>query len=325
MKTIPLQYQILKAVSPNYFLMVNQWGGGAIPQQLGKLASKDKITNEDIDDGTISTSKIDGLSSRLTSVDGEIATIEGNVTNIKDDITKNKEAADKNFTSLEEKLKNVKGVIRFKQSSVSSAFNGSTELYRTDLANGKDEPQVGNLAIFPDSKSLVLYIATITAINGGESFTIDDVEYLKDTWQFYGEWVGGTHASYPEVYTFEGSTYLCIVSDTTNPPHVAEEQPEWKIITEKPATPSYNDLPDKPEIPHPTYYKMNGDEVTDMGNDQMYPISIANLVPTSPVPEIGDVVVFSTKEATYIGTVTQKQTAGLMVTAKIRTGNGQEP
>lgn len=181
------------------------------------------------------------------------------------------------------------------------------------------------MAIFPDSKSLVLYIATITAINGGESFTVDDVEYLKDTWQFYGEWVGGTHASYPEVYTFEGSTYLCIVSDTTNPPHITEEQPEWKIIAEKPATPSYNDLPDKPEIPHPTYYKMNGDEVTDMGNDQIYPISIANLIPTSPVPEIGDVVVFGTKEATYIGTVTQKQTAGLMVTAKIRTGNGQEP
>lgn len=288
------------------------------------LAKKDKVTDTEIDDEAVAQSKIAGLSAKLTSVDSEITTIKENINTAKEDITKNKEDTDKNFISLEEKLKNVKGVIRFKQSSVSSAFNGSTELYRTDLANDKDEPQVGNLAIFPDSKSLVLYIATITSINGGESFTVDDVEYLKDTWQFYGEWVGGTHASYPEVYTFKGSTYLCIVSDTTNPPHIAEEQPEWKIIAEKPATPSYNDLQDKPEIPHPTYYKMNGDEVADMGNDRMYPISIANLVPTSPVPEIGDVVVFSTKEATYIGTVTQKQTAGLMVTAKIRTGNGQE-
>lgn len=256
---------------------------------IKELAKKDKITDVDIDDGTISTSKISEL--------------------------------DNKFNTLEEKLKNVKGVIRFKQSSVSSAFNGSTELYRTDLANDKDEPQVGNLAIFPDSKSLVLYIATITAVNGGESFTVDDVEYLKDTWQFYGKWVGGTHASYPEVYTFEGSTYLCIVSDTTNPPHITEEQPEWKIIAEKPATPSYNDLPDKPEIPRPTFFKVTGNAMSDTGGiGSTYLVSNDNVTPADWTLKKDDVIIFYTDLAYYIGKVTQANGNGATVEVEQRLG-----
>ena len=255
------------------------------------LAKKDKVTDVDIDDGTISTSKINELDSK--------------------------------FTSIEDKLKNVKGIIRFKQSDVSSALAKSTTLLKTDLASEEDEPQVGNLAIFPDSKSLVIYIATITEVNG-DSVTVSDPEYLKDTWVMSGEWIGGTHASYPEVYTYQGSTYLCIVSDTIKAPSKAEDK-DWKIIAEKPAIPSYNDLPDKPEIPHPTYYKITGDPVSDMGNNKDYLISAANLVPTSPAPYINDVVVFYTNEATYIGIVKQKQNdTALIVTAKIRTGNGQE-
>ena len=263
-------------------------GGGQIPQQLGKLASKDKITDEDIDDEAISTSKINEL--------------------------------DTKFKSLEDKLKNVKGIIRFKRSDVSSAFNGSTELYKTDLANESDEPQVGNLAIFPDNKSLILYIATITAINGGDSFTINDVEYLKDTWVMSGEWIGGVHASYPEVYTYQGSTYLCIVSDTTKTPS-KEEDKDWKIIAEKPEIPSFNDLKDKPEIPRPTFFKVTGDAMKDTGGiGYTYLVSNDNISPADQTMQKDDVIIFYTDLAYYIGKVTQANGNGATVQVEQRLG-----
>lgn len=299
---------------------------------IKSLAKQDKIDNTDIDDESIDQSKITGLTAKFTSVDGEITDIKkdvndarGNITKnetaittIKKNITDNKEDADKKFTTLDEKLKNVKGVIRFKRSDVSSALAASTELYKTDLANEEDEPQVGNLAIFPDSKSLVLYIATITEVNG-DSYTISDPEYLKDTWVMSGEWVGGTHASYPEIYTFEGSTYLCIVSDTTNPPHVTEEQPEWKIIAKKPATPSYNDLPDKPAIPRPIFFKITGDPMEDTGGTgSTYLVSNDNVTPTDWTMAKDDIVIFYTSLAYYVGKVTGTNGNGATVQVEQR-------
>ena len=47
------------------------------------------------------------------------------------------------------------------------------------------------------------------------------------------------------------------------------------------------------------------DKVTDDVIEDI--VSVSNLVPLSPAPQIGDVVVFNTQEATYIGTVKQKQ------------------
>lgn len=278
----PITILTLEDNKSELFLDGQPMGGvGQIPQQLGKLASKDKITDEDIDDGTISTSKIKEL--------------------------------DTKFKSLEDKLKNVKGIIRFKRSDVSSAFNGSTELYKTDLADESDEPQVGNLAIFPDSKSLVLYIATITAINGGDSFTINDVEYLKDTWVMSGEWIGGVHTSYPEVYTYQGSTYLCIVSDTTKTPS-KEEDKDWKIIAEKPETPSFNDLKDKPEIPRPTFFKVTGDAMKDTGGiGYTYLVSNDKISPADQTMQKDDVIIFYTDLAYYIGKVTQTNGNGATV------------
>lgn len=217
-----------------------------------------------------------------------------------------------------DKVQNSESVTRFKQSSVSSAFSGSnTSLFKSDLAENQKEPLVGNLAIFPDDHSRVLYLGTISEVEE-DTYTVSDIEYLKDTWIMSGEWVAGP-AGYPEVYTKDGSSYLCLVSDTTNAPS-DELVKEWACIAKKP---SFNDLPDKPEIPHPTYYKMNGDVLNDTGNEQEYIVSVTNLTPATPVPVIGDVVVFPTSNSTYIGTVTQKQNeSALIVTAKIALGNG---
>ena len=236
------------------------------------LAKKDKVTDTEIDDNAISTSKI----------------------------------------------KNVRGIIRFKQSEVSSALAKSTELYKTDLANEEDEPQVGNLAVFPDSKSLVLYIATITEVNG-DSYTISDPEYLKDTWVMSGEWIVGP-ASYPEVYTYQGSTYLCLVSDTNTPPS-KDASTEWKIIAEKPAAPSYNDLTDKPEIPRPTFFKVTGAAMQDTGGiGTTYLVSNENVSPTDWTLKADDVIIFYTNLAYYIGKVTQTNGNGATVQVEQRLG-----
>ncbi len=262
--------------------------GAVTLEALGikELAKKDKVTDAEIDNEAISTSKIKDL--------------------------------DNKFTTLDEKLKNVKGVIRFKQSEVSSALAQSTELYKTDLANETDEPQVGNLAIFPDSKSLVLYIATITEVNG-DSYTISDPEYLKDTWVMSGEWAAGP-ASYPEVYTYQGSTYLCLVSDTNVAPS-KDATKEWRVIAEKPATPSYNDLSDKPEIPRPTFFKVTGDAMKDTGGiGQTYLVSNDNISPADWTLKTDDVIIFYTDLAYYIGKVTQTNGNGATVQVEQRLG-----
>ena len=253
---------------------------------IKELAKKDKVTDAEVDDGAISTSKIKNLDSKITSI--------------------------------EDKLKNVKGIIRFKQSDVSSALTKSTTLLKTDLANEEDEPQVGNLAIFPDSKSLVIYIATITEVNG-DSVTVSDPEYLKDTWVMSGEWIVGP-ASYPEVYTYQGSTYLCLVSDTNTPPS-KDASTEWKIIAEKPATPSYNDLPDKPDIPRPTFFKVTGDAMKDTGGvGTTYLVSNGNISPADWALKIDDVIIFYTDLAYYIGKVTQTNGNGATVIVDQRLG-----
>lgn len=251
-----------------------------------ELAKKDKVTDAEIDDETISTSKIKDLNNKITSI--------------------------------EDKLKNVKGIIRFKQSDVSSALAKSTTLLKTDLANEEDEPQIGNLAIFPDSKSLVIYIATITEVNG-DSVTVSDPEYLKDTWVMSGEWIVGP-ASYPEVYTYQGSTYLCLVSDTNTPPS-KDASTEWKIIAEKPATPSYNDLPDRPEIPRPTFFKVTGNAMSDTGRiGSTYLVSNDNVSPADWALKKDDVIIFYTDLAYYIGKVTQTNGNGATVEVEQRLG-----
>lgn len=304
---------------------------------IKSLAKQDKIDNTDIDDETVAQVKITGLTAKFGSVDSEITSIKGSITSVnreitdiksdvsdaKGNITKNETAiannkadANKKFTALDEKLKNVKGIIRFKQSDVSSALAQSTTLLKSDLANEEDEPQVGNLAIFPDSKSLVLYIATITEVNG-DSVTVSDPEYLRDTWVMSGEWVAGP-ASYPEVYTYQGSTYLCIVSDTNTTPSKAAES-EWKVIAEKPATPTYKDLPDKPNIPRPTFFKITGDAMEDTGGaGTTYLVSNDNVSPAGWTMAKDDTVIFYTSLAYYIGKVTETGGSGATVTVEQR-------
>ena len=121
-----------------------------------------------------------------------------------------------------------KGIYRFSESSVSSSFSGTPELYKEDLI-GKEEPTVGALAIFPDNKSLVLYIGVITAVNG-ESYTVSQIEYLKDSWQVSGNWISGVIANYPEVYKYQGNSWLCLGKDITTAP---QEGKNWYAFVDK--------------------------------------------------------------------------------------------
>lgn len=74
-------------------------------------------------------------------------------------------------------------------------------------------------------------------------------------------------------------------------------------------------------IPRPTYYKLQGDLMTDTGGvDTDYTVAISNLTPQSPTPIIGDVVIFSTSDNVYIGTVKEKQELAVLVTAKLKIG-----
>ena len=72
-------------------------------------------------------------------------------------------------------------------------------------------------------------------------------------------------------------------------------------------------------ISHPTYYKLDGDLMQDMGGvDTDYLLAISNLTPQSPAPVVDDVVVFRTSDHVYIGKVKEAQSAGITVTAKIQ-------
>ena len=67
----------------------------------------------------------------------------------------------------------------------------------------------------------------------------------------------------------------------------------------------------------PLYYKNGGSESSDVGINS-YPISLQNLYPKSPTPIVGDVIIFSTNSATYIGTITQIQSSSIVATAQRR-------
>ena len=243
-----------------------------IDQQVGKATGT--IPNEVITEDELQT-KIDELTSNFTAEN----------------------------TKLADRIKGQSRIHRFAQSSVSSAFSGeSAILYKSDLANQDVEVLEGDAAIFPDSKSLVYYLGTISEING-EYYTVSDISYLKDSWQFYGDWVSGVRASFPEVYRYEGGSWLCLVSDTSNAP---TEGQEWKLLTAK--------------LFRPTYYKLKGNGLTDFGVDHSYIVAYTNLTPAEPRPKIGDVIIFYTDSATYLGEVSQVDVNGAIVDAKVKLG-----
>lgn len=240
-------------------------------------------------------------------------------------------AREKAEKELDAKIGAVRGLFRFSDSAVSSTFAGeSTELLKTDLI-GDGTPRVGDSVIFPDDKTLVLYIGRITAVND-DSYTVSDISYINNVWQPSGSpWVSGIIASYPEVYTYDGGTWLCLASDVRTAPAAGNE---WYCISAKvtaetlgladvATTGSYNNLVNKPNVPRPVYYKLAGDVMTDTGGmNQTYTVAITNLTPQTPTPVVGDTVVFNTSESVYIGTVTQAQNAAVLVVVKMEVKGG---
>lgn len=195
---------------------------------------------------------------------------------------------------------------RFSQSDVSSAFSGSsTILDKTYLIDSNATVNVGDAVIFPDNKSLVLYLGEVESIDNG-TYTIKNIIYLRDTWQFMGDYITGVPASYPEVYRYNGGSWLCLVSDTNNAP---TEGSEWKLLTAK-----------LPDIPNPTFYKVEGDALQDLGIGQVYLIANTNLKPSGVTPKIGDIAIFYTTEATYLGLVMLTNGNGALVEAKVKLG-----
>ena len=127
------------------------------------------------------------------------------------------------------------GIFVFKESSVSSSFSGTTELYEEDMLS-TGTPHVGDSVLFPDNKSNVLYIGVITQI-AGDTYTINNIKYIEATWKPSGAWSMGVIANYPEVYTYDKATWLCLGRDVTTAP--ADEDAQWFCIS-----PRFVDLPE---------------------------------------------------------------------------------
>lgn len=71
-------------------------------------------------------------------------------------------------------------------------------------------------------------------------------------------------------------------------------------------------------LPHPTYFKLDGAPVADIGGvGTTYSIGIANLTPSSSAPTVGDVVIFRTGQFTYISSVTEVQVDEVLVQVQI--------
>lgn len=142
---------------------------------------------------------------------------------------KGKKNAD-DIAQAKKEISSINAIYRFSESSVSSSFSGQTELYKENMI-GDGNPRIGDHVLFPDNKSLVLYIGTISAINGG-SYTIDNISYVNEAIKASGDWVMGITANFPEMYNYAGGTYLCLTRDVTTAPVKGEE---WFEIS-KPVT-----------------------------------------------------------------------------------------
>lgn len=217
------------------------------------------------------------------------------------------------------------GIHLFNQSSISSTFSGpSGILEREYLINKGEEVNTNDLAIFPDDKTLVLYFAIISEINE-DYFTVTNIQYLKDNWIYSGIWQSGVIASYPEVFSYEGGTWLCLGTDLRTAPAIGNEwfcisAPNSTLtITDGDTTTKYNGQQEQTvNIPRPIYFKLNGMAMTDTGGiGTSYTIAISNLTPSSPAPIIGDTIIFYTDTYTYIGTVTQVQASAIVVQVKV--------
>lgn len=256
---------------------------------------------------------------------------------------KGKRNAD-NIVALQTEVGGLNAIYRFSESSVSSSFSGTTELYKTDLI-GDGLPRKGDHVLFPDNKSNVMFIGTISHVND-ETYTIDNIKYINDALKASGDWVMGVTANFPEMYNYNGGTWLCLTRDVVTAP---EKGKEWFCISAPapvtsvagktgevslatitfkdnstaPTTVEYNGSEEKEVyIPRPVYFKLNGAVMQDTGGvDTDYMVAISNLTPSYPVPIVGDIVVFSTSDNVYIGLVKEAQSAGLTVTAKLKIEN----
>ena len=231
-----------------------------------------------------------------------------------------------NTPNLKANVEGIGAIYRFSESSVSSSFSGTTELYKTDLI-GNGSPREGDSVLFPDNKSNVMFIGTITHVND-ETYTIDNIKYINEAIKASGDWVMGVTANFPEMYNYEGGTWLCLTRDVVTAP---EKGKEWFCISAPNATLSltdgentvqYNGTEEKTvNIPRPIYFKLNGDLMQDTGGvDTDYTLAISNLTPQSPTPVVGDIVVFRTSDYAYVGTVKAAQSAGIIVTVKLQIG-----
>lgn len=147
---------------------------------------------------------------------------------------KGKRNAD-NIAALQTEVSGLNAIYRFSESSVSSSFSGTTELYKTDLI-GDGLPREGDHVLFPDNKSNVMFIGTISHVND-ETYTIDNIKYINDALKASGDWVMGVTANFPEMYNYEGGTFLCLTRDVTTAPVKGKE---WFVISEKPLIRSVN-------------------------------------------------------------------------------------
>ena len=148
-----------------------------------------------------------------------------------------------NAEALETKLDGIKGIYRFSESSVSSSFSGTTELYKEDLISD-GTPREGETVLFPDNKSNVMFVGTISHVND-ETYTIDNIKYINDSLKASGEWVMGVTANFPEMYNYNGGTWLCLTRDITTSP---EKGKDWFCISEPAPVTSVNGSTGEVEI-----------------------------------------------------------------------------
>lgn len=191
------------------------------------------------------------------------------------------------------------GIVYVSQSTVlSSNIPESTTLQKNDIYGENKNVRVGDIAVFPDTKNIVLYLGNITEVTE-DNITVGNVKYVKNNVIIKGAWQKG-QANYPECYTHDGYNWLCQKNDIGEDPTEGEN---WLRLG--------------PVQSNTTYFALDTQKVDEGGIGKIYTFSSDNLYPKLPTPKVEDVVVFATEKANYVGQITLKDDALLSITVKL--------
>lgn len=212
---------------------------------------------------------------------------------------------------LEDKIKIsaaiIPGFAYVSQSTVSSSeVPETTTLQKTNIYGENTDVSAGDSVVFPDvSGSLVLYIGSIKEVTE-DAITVDNIKYIKNNNIMKGTWEKGP-ANYPECYAYAGYNWICMKNNVNEDP---VEGANWHCLSSIKST--------------NIYFNLEGEKVDIGGINITYQLSTTSLYPnptihdsTIPLPKQGDVVIFATNKANYVGRITAVAGAEVSVLVKL--------